>query len=51
MHSSYSYPIGTPGQKWQDAERLAWREQTTIKREYQQEVVPKIQALQEKFDI
>ncbi|NRF12932.1 M14 family metallopeptidase [Vibrio coralliilyticus] len=51
MHSSYSYPIGTPGQKWQDAERLAWREQTTIKREYQQEVVPKIQALQERFDI
>lgn len=51
MHSSYSYPIGTPGQKWQDAERIAWREQTTIKREYQQEVVPKIQALQERFDI
>lgn len=51
MHSSYTYPIGTPGKKWGDAERLAWREQTTIKREYQQEVVPKIQALADRFDI
>lgn len=46
-----SYPIGTPGQKWGDAERVAWREQTTIKREYQQEVVPKIQALAQQFTV
>lgn len=51
MHSSYSYPIGTPGKKWGNAERVAWRDQTTIKREYQQEVVPKIQALSERFDV
>lgn len=51
MHSSYTYPIGTPGQKWGDAERIAWREQTTIKREYQQEVVPKIKALAERFNV
>lgn len=51
MRSSYTYPIGTPGQKWGDAERIAWREQTTIKREYQQEVVPKIQALAERFNV
>jgi hypothetical protein len=51
MRSSYTYPIGTPGEKWGDAERIAWREQTTIKREYQQEVVPKIQALAKQFDV
>lgn len=51
MRSSYTYPIGTPGQKWEDAERIAWREQTTIKREYQQEVVPKIEALAERFNV
>ncbi|MGF1754230.1 M14 family metallocarboxypeptidase [Vibrio makurazakiensis] len=51
MQSSYSYPIGTPGQKWQQPERDAWRAQTTIKREYQQEVVPKIKALASRFDV
>ena len=46
-----SYPIGEPGQKWQQAERQAWFAQRTVKREYQQEVVPKIQALADRFDI
>ncbi|WP_047042283.1 M14 family metallopeptidase [Vibrio mexicanus] len=51
MRSSYQYSIGTPGQKWGEEERLAWREQTTIKREYQQEVVPKILVLKDRFDV
>ncbi|EKO3379674.1 M14 family metallocarboxypeptidase [Vibrio fluvialis] len=51
MNSAYTYPIGTPGQKWGNAERQAWRAQTTIKREYQQEVVPKIQALSHSFNV
>ena len=51
MKDSYSYPIGEPGKKWTDVERTAWRESQTIKREYQQEVVPKIKALTERFDI
>ncbi|MBL4283732.1 M14 family metallopeptidase [Vibrio fluvialis] len=51
MNSAYTYPIGTPGQKWSNAERQAWRAQTTIKREYQQEVVPKIQALSQSFNV
>ncbi|MGD8170654.1 M14 family metallopeptidase [Vibrio sp. TRT 21S02] len=51
MQSSYSYPIGTPGEKWGDEERTAWRNQTVVKREYQEEVVSKIQALSDKFDI
>ncbi|MGD8230897.1 M14 family metallopeptidase [Vibrio sp. TRT 1302] len=51
MRSTYTYPIGTPGQKWGEAEKIAWRQQTTIKREYQQEVVPKILALKNQFDV
>ncbi|EKO3439178.1 M14 family metallocarboxypeptidase [Vibrio fluvialis] len=51
MNSAYTYPIGTPGQKWGNAERQAWRAQTTIKREYQQEVVPKIQTLSQSFNV
>ncbi|EGU42680.1 hypothetical protein VII00023_05222 [Vibrio ichthyoenteri ATCC 700023] len=46
-----TYPIGTPGQKWGDSERQAWREQTTIKRLYSEEVLPKIEALKQRFDV
>jgi len=45
------YPIGVPGQPWQAAERQAWLAQRHIQREYQQEVVPKILALQDRFEI
>ncbi|EGQ9438025.1 M14 family metallocarboxypeptidase [Vibrio cholerae] len=51
MSASSPYPIGTPGQPWQAAERQAWREQRHIQREYQQEVVPKILALNSLFDV
>lgn len=49
MNSDNTYPIGTPGEKWGEAERRAWRDQAVIQREYQQEVVPKIQALASAF--
>ncbi|MDP4494250.1 M14 family metallocarboxypeptidase [Vibrio sp. AH4] len=45
------YPIGVPGQPWQATERQAWLAQRHIQREYQQEVVPKILALQDRFEI
>lgn len=51
MQTRQTYPIGTPGQKWGEEERLAWRAQTHIQREYQSDVVPKIQALAEQFDV
>ncbi|WP_448216314.1 M14 family metallopeptidase [Endozoicomonas sp. 2B-B] len=51
MGSSYRFPIGTPGQVWGKEERKVWYEQTTIKREYQREVVPKIMALKEHYDV
>ncbi|WP_187993532.1 M14 family metallopeptidase [Vibrio harveyi] len=51
MKSGYTYPIGTPGQSWGEAERKAWREQRDVKRSYQKEVVTKIDALRERFDV
>ncbi|MCG6213699.1 M14 family metallocarboxypeptidase [Vibrio furnissii] len=51
MNSAYTYPIGTPGQPWGESERQAWRAQTTVKREYQREVVPKIEALRSAFEV
>ena len=42
-----SYPIGTPGQPWRQEQKLAWREQQTIKRSYQEQVVTKIQMLKQ----
>ncbi|ELH4834050.1 M14 family metallocarboxypeptidase [Vibrio harveyi] len=51
MKSGYTYPIGTPGQSWGEAERKAWREQRDVKRSYQEEVVTKINALRERFDV
>ncbi|ELU02388.1 hypothetical protein CAPTEDRAFT_212583 [Capitella teleta] len=51
MQSNSNYSIGTPGKPWGESERQTWREQTTIKREYQQEVIPKIEALGQRFNI
>ncbi|MET2953572.1 M14 family metallocarboxypeptidase [Vibrio harveyi] len=51
MKSGYTYPIGTPGQSWGEAERKAWREQRDVKRSYQEEVVTKIDALRERFNV
>ena len=51
MKTDHIYPIGTPGEKWTEKERLAWREQTTIKRQFSEEVQPKIEALKTRFDV
>ncbi|UQA53510.1 MULTISPECIES: M14 family metallocarboxypeptidase [Vibrio] len=51
MKSGYTYPIGTPGQPWGEAERKAWCEQRDVKRSYQEEVVTKIDALRKRFDV
>jgi len=51
MISDKFYPIGTPGQKWGTEDRKEWLTQITIKREYQKEVVSKIKALCDRFDV
>ncbi|MDU9594860.1 MULTISPECIES: M14 family metallocarboxypeptidase [Vibrio] len=51
MKSGYIYPIGTPGQPWSEEERKAWLATQEVKRSYQDEVVSKIDALRECFDV
>ncbi|MUK68358.1 M14 family metallopeptidase [Aliivibrio fischeri] len=51
MKDEYSYPIGIKGQPWGEQEKAAWLSTMTVKRSYQEEVVTKITALSERFDV
>jgi hypothetical protein len=46
-----TYPIGTPGQPWGDAERAQWRSQQHVKRSYAKDVVTVIDRLRARFDV
>ena len=45
------YPIGTPGVPWADMEKAEWRSQQVVKREYQDEVVKKLEGLGAAFEV
>ena len=45
------YSIGTPGVAWGDAEREAWRANRSIQRSYAEQVLSRLQALGEGFDV
>lgn len=49
--SDQTYPIGTPGQPWDVAEKTKWRERQPRLRSHADEVVAKIDALRERFDV
>ncbi|WP_194436640.1 M14 family metallopeptidase [Vibrio fluminensis] len=51
MNTQETYPIGTPGQKWTEQDRLAWRASTQVKRLYSEEVLPRIEALKARFNV
>ena len=51
MTTTAFYPIGIPGQPWGDAERDIWRRQRIRLRSYAEDVVPRIEALSECFDV
>ena len=51
MSASNHYPIGTPGQPWGDAEKAEWRSRQRKQRSYADEVVAKIDALRDRFDV
>lgn len=51
MTSTPSYPIGTPGKPWGEHERNQWRASQSQKRRYQEDVVPRIKALADRFEI
>ncbi|MCW8126035.1 M14 family metallopeptidase [Microbulbifer halophilus] len=46
-----SYPIGTPGTPWGEAERNQWLSRQTRQRSYESEVVGKIERLRDRFDV
>ena len=49
--SEDTYPIGVPGQPWGAAEKAAWRVRQPRLRSHADEVVSKIDALRERFDV
>mgnify|MGYP000300719211 CR=1 FL=1 len=51
MTKQQAYPIGTPGKTWGSEEKQQWFQLQSIKRSYFDEVVTKIKALQNDFDI
>ncbi|CAM4360029.1 M14 family metallopeptidase [Vibrio agarivorans] len=51
MKTEFQYPIGVSGQPWGDEEKKAWLDSRAVQRLYQEEVVPKIQALADQFEI
>ncbi|TRY33102.1 M14 family metallocarboxypeptidase [Aliiglaciecola sp. M165] len=48
---NHPYPIGTPGQPWTEKDKAQWLQQQTVKREYADEVLSKIEALADSFDV
>ncbi len=51
MTSSPFYPIGTPGEAWGEDERSQWQASQSRQRRYQEDVVPRIMTLADRFDI
>lgn len=45
------YPIGTPGTPWTESEKQQWFEARTIERSYHDEVLSRIEALDDSFDV
>ena len=51
MNAGDPYTVGTPGQPWGAAEKAEWRTRQRRLRSYADEVVAKIDALRERFDV
>ena len=45
------YRIGTPGQPWTDDDKRAWFESCSVQRSYRDEVISKLEALGDSFDV
>lgn len=45
------YPIGTPGAPWTEADKQEWFEARTIERSYHDEVLTKVESLDESFEV
>ena len=45
------YPLGIPGQPWGDEEKARWRERQRKQRSHADEVVARVHALRDRFDV
>ncbi len=50
MTNASTYPVGTPGRAWGEAERDAWRARQSRLRRYDQQVLPRIHGLADQFE-
>jgi len=51
MQQTPFYPIGIPGRPWGDSERAAWRARQVRQRSHADDVVTRIDALRDRFDV
>jgi len=51
MNDTQAYPIGTPGKKWGEDEKAAWLAVQSIQRSYSEEVLLKLEALKDHFEV
>ena len=51
MNSSSEHPIGTPGKPWGESDKAAWFAAQSVTRVYADEVVAKIDALRDDFEV
>jgi hypothetical protein len=51
MTTTNPYPIGQPGQKWQEAEKAQWLAAQIVKRSYAEDVIGQLDTLGCQFDI
>lgn len=50
MPTAAFYPVGTPGQPWGETERNLWRARQSRQRRYDEDVLPRIEALSDRFE-
>lgn len=51
QQTTQTYPIGTPGMPWGDLERAAWRAAQVRQRSHAEDVVSRVDALRDRFDV
>jgi hypothetical protein len=51
MKNNSTYPIGTPGRKWEKAEKALWLDRQLIHREYSKEVLSRLDLLADRFEV
>lgn len=51
MNDELNYPIGTPGEKWGEAERAQWLNLQRVRRSYADQVLAKLKPLKSRFSI